>query len=449
MVPQRALEVEIMSQKNRILFVDRPSALEEIRKLADPLSDEWEARFAPSGPEGMKHLEREAFTAVVSDIHMTVKKDVELLNEVRERFPDVVRIVLSDCSDRETVLKSAVNTAHQYLTKPCDTVLLRSALEGACGLRNWLRNESIKKVVSKMDSIPSIPSLYNEIMYEMSRKDVSVPKIAAIIAKDVGMSAKVLQVVNSAFFCLRQRVTNIAQAVNLLGYDIVRALVFSLQVFSQFVLSRGSGLNLGQVWMHSFRVGLFSKAITETETDDRSLIDDAFMAGMLHDMGKLILATNFPDEWNAARRLSEEEGISLIEAENRVLSATHYETGGYFTCLWGLPDAIVRAVSFHHLRCSLLGDHITSLMSVYAANTIEHEIESSRNGEGSLSAEDDEIMPFVELSSENTEVEKPGHLAAAQSVSSFDGVQGLWVGNRIDTWRGVCQGIAEREYNTM
>lgn len=438
-----------MNQKNRILFVDRPSALEEIRKLAGPLSDEWDARFAPSGPEGMKHLERESFTAVISDIHMTVKDDVELLNEVRERFPDVVRIVLSDQSDKEAVLRSAVTTAHQYLTKPCETVALRSALEGACGLRNWLRNESIKKVVSKMDSIPSIPSLYNEIMYELSRKDVSVPKIANIIAKDVGMSAKVLQVVNSAFFCLRQRVTNIAQAVNLLGYDIVRALVFSLHVFSQFVLSRGSGLNLGQVWMHSFRVGLFSKAITEAETDDRNLIDDAFMAGMLHDMGKLILATNFPDEWNAARRMCDEEKISLVEAENRVLAATHYETGGYFTCLWGLPDAIVRAVSFHHLRCSLLGDHITSLMSVYAANTMDHDIESSRNGDDRLAEETDGMMPFVDLPSRDSFVEEPGHLAAAQSASSFDGVEGLWVGGRIDTWKGICQEIAKREFDAI
>jgi HD-like signal output (HDOD) protein len=437
-----------MAQKNKILFVNRPSALDEIRKLAGPLSDQWDTSFAQSGPEGMKHLEREPFAVVVSDIHMTVKEDVELLNEVRERFPDVVRIVLSDYSDRETVLTSAVKTAHQYLRKPCDTVVLRSALEGACGLRDWLRNDSIRKVVSRMDSIPSIPSLYNEIMYELSRRDVSVPKIADIIAKDVGMSAKVLQVVNSAFFSLRQRVTNIAQAVNLLGYDIVKALVLSLHVFSQFVLSSGSGLSLGQVWMHSFRVGLFSKAITEAETDDRSLVDDAFMAGMLHDMGKLILATNFPDEWNAARQLCEEEGISLIEAENRVLAATHYETGGYFTCLLGLPDAIVRAVSFHHFRCCLLGNGITSLMSVYAANTIEHDIESTKKG-GDLLVPEANETPLIDTGSTNRFAAHPDHLAVARSGVSFDGVSGLWVGTRIDAWRDICQKIADTEYKTI
>lgn len=438
-----------MTQRNKILFVDRPGALEEIKKLAGPLSDEWDARFAQSGPEGIRQLEREPFTVVVSDIHMTVKEDVELLNEVRERFPDVVRIVLSDYSDRETVLTSAVKTAHQYLTKPCDVEVLRSALEGACGLRDWLRNDSIKKVVSRMDSIPSIPSLYNEIMYELSRRDVSVPKVAAIIGKDVGMSAKVLQVVNSAFFCLRQRVTNIAQAVNLLGYDIVRGLVFSLHVFSQFVLSAGSGLNLGQVWMHSFRVGLFSKAIAEAETDDRNLIDDAFMAGMLHDMGKLILANNFPDEWNRARRLCDEEKISLVEAENRVFAATHYETGGYFTCLWGLPDAIVRAVSFHHLRCCLLGDHITSLMSVYAANTIEHDIEAMKKKEEQFLNEGDEAITSIDRCLEENTTPRPSHLAIAQAASSFDGVDALWVGSRIDAWKEICQKIAEKEYSAV
>jgi hypothetical protein len=88
-------------------------------------------------------------------------------------------------------------------------------------------------------------------------------------------------------------------------------------------------------------------------------------------------------------------------------------------------------------------------MSVYAANTIEHDVESSSDGAGRLAAEDDEIMPFVDLSSENTEIEKPGHLAAAQSVSSFEGIEGLWVGSRIDTWKGICQRIAEREYNAV
>jgi HD-like signal output (HDOD) protein len=391
----------------------------------------------------MRHLEKEPFTAVVSDIHMNVKEDVELLNEVRERFPDVVRIVLSDYADRETVLKSTVKTAHQYLTKPCDTVALRSVLENACGLRDWLRNDSIKRVVARMDSIPTIPSLYNEIVYELSRRDVSVPKIANIISKDVGMAAKVLQVVNSAFFSLRQRVTNIAQAVNLLGYDVVRALVFSLHVFSQFVLSSGSGLNLARVWKHSFRVGLLSKAITETETDDRGLIDDSFMAGMMHDVGKLILATNFPDEWNAARRLCDEEAISLVEAENRILKATHYETGGYFTCLWGLPDTIVRAVSFHHFRCCLLGDRITSLMSVYAANNIEHDIESARQDEERL-VETTNVQldadPFRLDCAESTDA-NPGLLADCD----FKGVDSLWVGRKIEAWRAVCRKIAERE----
>lgn len=437
-----------MSQKNKILFVDRPGALEEIRRLASPLNDQWDTRFAQSGPEGMKHLEREPFTVVVSDIHMTVKEDVELLNEVRERFPDVVRIVLSEYSDREEVLKSSVKTAHQYLTKPCDTGALRLALEGACGLRDWLRNDSIKRVVSRMDSVPTIPSLYNEVMYELSRRDVSVPKVANVISKDVGMAAKVLQVVNSAFFALRQRVTNITQAVNLLGYDIVKALVLSLHVFSQFVLSSGSGLNLAQVWMHSFRVGLFSKAITEAETDDRNLIDDAFMAGMLHDVGKLILATNFPDEWNAARRLSVELCINLVEAENRVLSATHYETGGYFTCLWGLPDAIVRAVSFHHFRCCLLGHGISSLMSVYAANTIEREMELANKAEDQLVGEIDEPM-FVDGESTDGKEGHPASLTGcSQSLSSFDGVDGLWIAGKIDGWRTICQKIAEKEDTT-
>lgn len=364
----------------RMLFVDdEPRILDGIRRMLRPMKGEWECEFVTSGPDALQLLEKEPFDVIVTDMRMPGMDGADLLALVRDRFPTVVRIVLSGYSEKEAIFK-LVKPAHQYLSKPCDAQTLMDALERACSVQEWIANDSIRKVVSGLECLPSMPAQIDRIVAELISDDVSVARIAEIVSHDIGMTARILQLVNSGFFSLRQHVTDIAQAVNLLGLDTVRVLVFSLRIFSQFSLSQKSGLDLTEAWCHSVRVGLFSKVIAMVEGAEASVINDSFAAGLVHDVGKVILAAHFSGQYRKAMLLSKGERMPLTVAETQIFGANHSDVGGYFVSLWGLPTPIVRAVGYHHENCFENGGQFTSLMAVYGANIIEHQ---NRPGEWS------------------------------------------------------------------
>jgi HD-like signal output (HDOD) protein len=363
--------------KKRILFVDdEPRILEGLQRTLRSMCQEWEMRFAGSGPEALEYLSKESFDVIVSDMRMPGMDGAQLLIEVMKRHPQIARIVLSGHSEEETILKS-VRPAHQYLAKPCDAETLKSVVMSACALRNLLAEESIKHIVSSMDSIPSLPSLYAEIIEELHSPDASIQKVGKIVSKDMGMTAKILQLVNSAFFGLRRHVASPAQAVSLLGLDTIKALVLSVHIFTQFDTQKATCLSLQRLWRHSFLTGVLAKAIAKEENLKQILVDDSFMAGLLHDLGKPILAVNFPERYGEAQELSKVKNLPLWEAEKEIFSVTHSEVGAYLAGLWGLPDSAVGGLAFHHSPAQWQGQGFSPLLAVHVANVLEHREDSS------------------------------------------------------------------------
>jgi HD-like signal output (HDOD) protein len=145
-----------------------------------------------------------------------------------------------------------------------------------------------------MQTLPSLPRLYTQIMKAVRSPEVSINSIGEIISQDVGMTARLLQLVNSAFFGLRQRVSSPSAAVTLLGLDTVKALVLTAEVFSQFDELSLWRTSLGHLWTHSLTVGRYARQIAQKENQERQLANEAFMAGLLHDCGKLVLAASDP-----------------------------------------------------------------------------------------------------------------------------------------------------------
>jgi HD-like signal output (HDOD) protein len=341
----------------RVLFVDdEPKILEGLQRMLRSMRDDWEMEFANSGPAALADLKSRPFDVVVTDMRMPGMDGAMLLSEIRQLHPQIVRIVLSGHSDQELVL-SSVGPAHQYLSKPCDPELLKQTIMRACALRDLLSNTSLTLLVSQMESLPSLPSLYMELMQQLESADPSIKKIGAIISKDLGMTAKILQMVNSAFFGLRRHISNPADAVGLLGLDIVKALVLSIHVFSQFSQNRIPGFSLKDLWDHNMAVGVLAKKIAKSEQQHQQVVDDCFTAGLLHECGKLVLAARLPAEYAEMLALRERQELQTIEAERMVFGATYSEVGAYLLGLWGLPDSIVEAVAFHQLpdQCSAGG----------------------------------------------------------------------------------------------
>ncbi len=191
--------------------------------------------------------------------------------------------MLSGHSDKDLIL-SSVGLTHQFLSKPCDAQTLKTTIARACAMRELLEDESLIKVVSRIESLPSLPSLYEEVVEEVISRDGSLARIGEIIAKDVGMSAKLLQLVNSAFIGLPTKVSSIVRAVNLLGLETIKTLILSIKIFSEF---KRAGLpSISRLWDHSISTGMIARSIATQEDLGQNRIDEAFTAGLLHDIGK-------------------------------------------------------------------------------------------------------------------------------------------------------------------
>lgn len=329
----------------KILFVDdEPRILEGITRMLFHLADEWDMTCVESGQAALEELENSHFDVVVSDMRMPGMDGVAVLKEVREKYPNVVRIILSGHSDEQAAI-DVVPFAHQFLSKPCDAEELQEVVERACGLQEILNYDTIRRTVGEIDKLPSLPQVYTELTKVLVNPNAGADDVAVIISKDPAMSAKILQLVNSSFFARATRVTSVGEAVMHMGFEMVKTLALSVEIFkSQADGKLCEGFSLEALQRHS----LHSAAIAAKLLPERRLSELAFMAAMLHDIGKLIMASRLPDKLKAAMKLAKDSEISLHQAEMELYGVSHAEIGAYLLGLWGLPYAIVEAVANHH-----------------------------------------------------------------------------------------------------
>jgi HD-like signal output (HDOD) protein len=360
--------------KKRILFVDdEPRVLQGLQRMLRSMRDQWEMTFVGSGEKALEALAKAPFDVIVTDMRMPTMSGAELLNQVMTLYPSTMRFMMSGHSDKQMILRS-VGSAHQYLSKSCSAAALKTAVARTCSLRTILTDESLGNLVAQLPSLPSLPKVYVELMEELKSEDASMRKIGEIVSRDIGMTAKILQVVNSAFFGLPRRASDPAQAANLLGLDIIRGLMLSVHVFSEFKDADSDSFSPASLWRHSITVGAFAKRIAELENCDQDLVSDALGAGLLHDAGKLILAANLPRKYSAAMELARRENIPVSEAEYASFGATHAEVGAYLLGLWAFPDALVEALASHHApeRCPV--PCFSALTAVHAADALDSEL---------------------------------------------------------------------------
>ena len=356
----------------KVLFVDDESrVLRGIQRLLWNLDSDWKAEFASSAEEALSVLAASPFDVVVSDMRMPGMDGAALLHEVRIRYPNIIRMVLSGHSDRELVMRS-VSAAHCYLSKPCDPDYLQSVITRAITLRRVLTNSTLRSLVSRLDNLPSVPRCYQEVIGQLEANNVSLRNLGDIVSQDIGMTAKILQLVNSSFFGVPRHVSNPADAVCLLGIEVLKTLILTVHIFSELASDTLTSLELGNLWEHSIQSGALAKKIAAFEGVGTDLCDNAFMAGLLHDSGKLILAVNLPKEYAESLRLVRSKTMSPTEAELRMFGAGHAEVGAYLLGIWGLPDAIVEAIAFHHRPSESPIGTFAPATAVHVANAIEH-----------------------------------------------------------------------------
>ena len=208
---------------------------------------------------------------------------------------------------------------------------------------------------------------------ELAKEDPSIERISEIIIRDLGMTTKLLQLVNSAFFGLPQTISKPADAVVFLGLSTVRALAMSSQVFAQFDEKKVKGFSIHALEEHCWLTAILARRIAETEGCQPKIVDQCFLAGLLHDVGQLILAHGMPEQFARALGVARSQGQTLWEAERAEFGATHTELGAYLLGLWGLPNPIVEMVAMHHCPEPLVQCGFSPVIAVHVANSFAHE----------------------------------------------------------------------------
>ena len=374
----------IENMKKRILFVDdEPMVLKGLQRTLRKMRDEWDMTFSSSAKEALEILDQNPTDVIISDMKMPEMDGTQLLAEVKDRHPHIVRLILSGHVEQDTTIKS-VQFAHQCLSKPCDVEVLKQTLAKLFALRDILSDNALKKIVSQIETLPSLPSIYTEIIEEMHSEDPSIKNVGAIIGRDVSMTAKILQVVNSVFFGLPQKISNPQQAVMLLGLETIKSLVLSVKIFSEFSQKKYSWFNIDAIFNHSISVSAHAKAIVKSEKMNQELINYSLMAGLLHDLGKLILATNFQDTYRQLVTDLQNTGHNLWQLEHETFGTSHAEIGAYLMGLWNLESPIIEAIAFHHCPVKSESTQMGLLTAVHVANSMDHQETLSEDHESDL-----------------------------------------------------------------
>lgn len=356
----------------RILFLDSEASSAMIAQNAfREMHAGWTVECVQSGAEAMRALDDTPFDAVVANGPGDNGPGQALLEHARQHHPQALRFVLvrrdGDCNP----LVQA-RTAHQLVAAGSHPeIALQTQLSKALELRGLLSSSSLRDIVARITFLPSPPAAYRELMEGLNSETSTVEYVGEILERDPAISAKLLQMVNSAYFGLGCRVTNPVRAISLMGLEVVKALVLSAGVYANLPPAVAARHEVGWLWRHSMRVSRMAQKVAQAFTSDARLIDDAFIAGLLHDLGTLILLCDCPAEVKEIEQAAIAERAAIWNAERNMLGVTHAEVGAYLLGMWGLPQPVVEAVAWHHRPAACPVAEPSPLLAVHIADCVQ------------------------------------------------------------------------------
>jgi len=332
----------------RILLVDdEPNLLDSFKRSLRMDRPEWEVVLADSGAKALALLATTTFDVVVTEILMAGVDGATVLREIQRASPSTIRVALSG-QVRLDLMESAEGSFHRFLAKPLDAETLVSVLEELAVAAGDASGESARRFVAGLRGIPSLPSIYVEIRTLLSAEDVAMAALVGLVQKDLGIASKLLKLVNSAYFSLERKVTDLGQAIQMLGLETVRTVVLVRGAMQALTTLHPGGLNLDLLWKHSQEVANGARSIASGEGQRPPVMEDAYSLGLLHDMGRVVLALDPAVAYGQVVERALATGGTLVAAEQDLFGTDHANVGAHVLGLWGLPPEFCRRIREHH-----------------------------------------------------------------------------------------------------
>jgi HD-like signal output (HDOD) protein len=364
---------EVRLIRKRLLFVesDHPT-LHELGRLLEPMRAAWDMVFTMNASGALEMMGQSPFDAVIAGLNLSGLSGTAFLNQVARKHPKTLRFLRCTPQERRQI-KDFSDIPPQHFSTELDAEGAANVVKRAFRIDDWMGNEAIRSLLARLHKLPTLPALYTQVMNELQSPNASLEFVAKLIAKDPVMTAKMLQLVNSAYFALPREIVDPVEAVMHLGAERTKSLILLAKVFSQFDKTQCAGFDPEALWRHLMAVGAFARIVCLTESKETKIADLAFTAGLLHDIGKLLLAANLPADYSRALEQAQRRHVPVRDVEFEAFGTTHAELGACLLGTWGLPLAILEAVAWHN-RPIFSEDRAFSIVTaVHVANAIEHE----------------------------------------------------------------------------
>ena len=374
----------------RVLFVDENrDILEAFKRVLYKMRKKWDIEFAVNGEEALEKLEKEQFNVIVCSLDLRGISGIEFFEIVKGSEPEAIRIFVSANMDLKPLVES-LGLAHQFLLKPVDPLELKETLTRVLDLQEWVNSASLKKIIHQIGSFPTPPEIYSELLQAITT--CSIKEIAKVVEQNPGIAARLLQLANTPYFGRKGEVNNITEAIMILGIDILKGVVIATEAFSKFHPATGQAKKeLVEIFKHSVEVANLARLTVMEITGDRTVANIAYTGGLVHDIGKLILLSHFPEYYFKIKNSyiqnqfehwdSKGNTLSVSQFEKELLGVDHAQLGGYLLGLWGLPEMIIEIAAYHHRPEAYFYETFSVVTAVHIGNSLQHGKESFPNQE--------------------------------------------------------------------
>ena len=326
----------------------------------------WRCVCVDDAKGAMARLAQSQFDLVIVDLK--AEAGGLILKKIAKKFPTIPRVVRCKPEHVNDIRKLAPE-AQQHLLTNATTEQFFSVLERGTAIDFGALTERMTKALGPVSTLPTLPDNYQQIRRIMAHPDGSIRRIANVIIRDIGLTTKVLQVVNSPLYGLRQSVTDVGHAATLLGMRGVRDLTLTLEVFGYFSSKIPlGGVTVEDLYNYSLKVATVANRI------GRMHADDAYTAGLLHQIGRLILMTRKGVEYQDSLDLHETQGGAIRDAQRATIGVDQDETSAYLLSIWGLPQKVIEAVAFYDAPSLVPHDSldVVDILHVAVALVSEH-----------------------------------------------------------------------------
>lgn len=354
--------------KKNILFVDDDeNVINGIRRQLRPYREQWQLFFAQSGNQALQLMQHTPVDLIISDMLMPEMQGNELLRQVGKLYPGTIRVILSGYADEETI-KCALEVAHQHLIKPCNAATLRETIAQIFKIQDCLKNPRIMEGIGDPNQLPSLPKIYHEINAAIANDNTTVNELAEIFARDMVLSAKLLQLVNSAYFGLHRIVSNLSDAINMVGIKKLGNLVLSVHLKTAFpVTDPLMERYMHYLWKDAARVAELAKLISISERQQQDRPDQAYLGGLLHNMGLLIFLSRGGDRIKTLLEQVKNTDTPVSELETQIFGFTRSEATAYLLSLWKIPPRIIESILLQNTPSDAAYNGVSALTAVHVA----------------------------------------------------------------------------------